>query len=280
MIEPDQQGRRITALRLGLLFFIQFGVFVLLHPMPVAQAESDLQELIAQAVVEYDEAMEMPHGESRQAAFSRAQQLFNQAIEANPGDTSSELLLNLGNSALQAEHIGEAIFAFRRALSQDPRNERALQNLSFARSLVPASFYYAKEPSTLGGFLFWERFLSQREIASVSGLSLLLAVLVCCLGVALRRNWIKFCSIPALIVWCLLSSSLVLHRVWVKAPEGVVVNATETLRSADSENAQAILVDPLPDGTEVVILQQLERWVEVRIGGRTGWLRASALKVL
>ena len=81
------------------------------------------------------------------------------------------------------------------------------------------------------------------------------------------------------LVWGVLTFSL-----WQQGASeqvtAVITGENTILYSADSENASPRLSEPLPDGTEVEVLAERERWTEVQVGGRTGWLHAADLSLV
>ena len=84
--------------------------------------------------------METKDRHLRLEKFARAEQLFRQLIEGDaqqPPIHNVELYVNIGNAALQAERLGPAIAAYRRALALVPQQAQAQQNLAYARSLLP-----------------------------------------------------------------------------------------------------------------------------------------------
>lgn len=63
--------------------------------------------------------------------------------------------------------------------------------------------------------------------------------------------------------------------------EGVLVAREAVLRTADAAGAPPRLVDPLPAGTEVTVLEPRGDWARVQLAdGRDGWVRASQVRTL
>lgn len=109
---------------------------------------------------------------------------------------------------------------------------------------------------------------------------LLDAALLVAVGVALGRTWPRNFALLPLLIWFVLVLSL-----WLTGERdskwNAVAIAETTVFAADSENSAPRLTKPLPSGTELGILQQRDRWVEVVLpDARTGWVLASAVDQL
>lgn len=241
----------------------------------------DASALLQQAAAEYQSGQELSDRDVRIAKFSRAEQLYRQAIvaiEASGSQPRSAVYVNLGNAALQAQHIGHAIVAFRAALRLDPDHEQATQNLQHARQVV--ADWASREASTdvIETLFFWKGMYSQHQVQSVAALLFFAAALLFAIGVATRKAlWRNLAIVPALL-WCIVFCSALLGD--DSSGEGVVTAREALLYSADSENAALRLAEPLPDGTEVEIIQVRNRWTEVRLAGKTGWVRSSAIAAI
>ena len=101
----------------------------------VSAQEASPGELLTRALGSYARALDIEDRDQRLEAFHRAEMLFGRVVES--GSQSPELYANLGNAALQAERLGPAVLAYRRALLVEPSNSQARQNLEHARGLLP-----------------------------------------------------------------------------------------------------------------------------------------------
>ena len=88
------------------------------------------RELLTRALDTYAIALDTEERDQRLEAFHRAEMLFGRVVAR--GAESPELYTNLGNAALQADRLGPAVLAYRRALLGDPDHPRALQNMPAA----------------------------------------------------------------------------------------------------------------------------------------------------
>lgn len=247
-----------------------------------APLKQDAEQHVEQAIAQYAVAMEATVRDERLLQFSRAEQLFRQAIDAllaKNEEPSADLWANLGNAALQAEHIGIAIMAYRNALAIAPNHDRANQNLAFARGLVPSWAQTQDESGLVDTLFFWTQLYSRTQIVVTAAACFLATALLLSASIATSRVLFRNLAIVPLCVWALLLLSIVLTG-QSNGTQAVIRVAEETLYSADSENSSPRITDPLPDGTEVEIIQTRERWTEVRFSGRSGWLHTAALAQL
>lgn len=249
---------------------------------PVSTSMADTaNDTLEQAVAAYENAMDANGRDVRVSRFSRAEQLFRQAIEEEPENAvpSSDLYLNLGNSALQAEHLGVAVAAFRQALALEPNHPRASQNLNYARNVLPDWVRPDASSELTETLFFWKAFLPTLKIRLLAALAFVATTILLLLWLATGKSiWRNLAPLPA-AVWLILLAS-VTGFAGGKSLEAVIVAGDTILYSADSANSSPRMSQPLPDGTEVVVITELDRWCEIQLGSRSGWVRRSALQFL
>ncbi len=163
---------------------------------------------VVTAVDTYTRALETVDRGSRVAAFRQAERLFEQLVA--DGARNADLYTNLGNAALQGEHLGRAILAYRRALRLDPDHSRALQNLEHARGLLP-DWVPRRELGGLAGSLFvWHRTLARHERALGAALCFLVAGALIACGVRFRQSAFRNAAwLPGLLWLAFVASLLV-----------------------------------------------------------------------
>lgn len=230
--------------------------------------------LIEQALAAYREAQETSAAADRPAAFARAERLFFAA--AMQGNASAALWTNVGTAALQAERLGTAILAYRRALALDPDHRHARQNLLHARTLLPAWVPVPEDRGMLGSFLAWHHALSPGERRGGAALAFVAAAAMIAGAIAGGSTALRAFAIVPLAAWLLLLASS-----WTAPAKtaGVVAAAETIARAADSRNAPARFAEPLPPGTEVTIAQTRGEWSHVVLAdGRDAWVAASAVE--
>jgi tetratricopeptide (TPR) repeat protein len=233
-------------------------------------------QTLEEALVIYGDALQTEQRDPRLAGFRRAQRLF--ASLASKGVRSADLYTNLGNAALQAEDMGGAILAYRRALELDANHSRALQNLEHARTLLPDWVPRPEPAGVLDSFFFWHRTVP-------SGLRELLAA--CCfaaaallVAVSIRSGQAAYRNAALLpgLVWIAIVGSLVVDPGGASRDAAVVTVSEAIARAADSALAPSAFSQPLPGGVELRILEERPPWLRVRLAnGRDAWLAHSSV---
>lgn len=230
---------------------------------------------LAQALSEYARALEESDRDARLAQFARAEYGFATVVAA--GAWNASLLTNLGNAALQAEHVGQAVLAYQRALRLDPDSATARQNLAHIRSLLPA---WVPRPSASEGLeaLFFYRRVPATVRAHFAAGSFVFAAL--CLAISVRRRegaW-RGLAIVGAFSWTLLLASIFFDGGSELASAAVVTTDETLARSADSRLAALALPEPLPAGAEVEILEDRAEWTRIRLhNGRDVWVLGSSV---
>lgn len=241
-----------------------------------AWADSDVRDQsmrLERALVQYAEALEEPDRDKRIAVFAQAEYGFASVV-ANGAENAS-LQTNLGNAALQAEHIGTAVLAYHRALRLEPEAKAARQNLAHIRTLLPSWVPRPSSPEGAQTLLFYRRFsVADRSYAAAACFVLAAASL----AISVRRRdgaW-RGLAFTGGLVWALLIASIVLDSVDDNSDLAVITADESRARSADSRLAALAYPEPLPAGVEVEMLEERMEWARVRLyNGRDVWVRGS-----
>jgi tetratricopeptide (TPR) repeat protein len=258
-----------------------WALAVALLALPLAQARAAGQgeprlSQIEQAIETYTRALETAERDLRLEEFRRAERLF--ARVAEEGTRSAELYANLGNAALQAERIGPAVLAYRRALLVDPDGRRALQNLEHVRALLPEWVPHAESESLLDSFFFWHRTLSRAERARAGAFCFAAAGLLLAAAIRFRQTPLRNAALLPALAWIALVASLALDPAAQVRDEAVVTAGEAVARAADSSLAPVAFPAPLPGGTEVRILERRSPWLRIRLAnGRDAWVAESSV---
>ena len=240
-------------------------------------AQSGAAESISQGVQAYARAQGLTDRSARAAAFTRAEQLFNDAALRGAGN--ADVFANAGTAALQAERLGPAILAFRRALSLDPDHARSRRNLLHARSLLPAWVPRPPEESLLDTFFFWHRALSAAERAGIGALCFALAALAFAVALARRSRLARGLAVLPVMAWLGLTLSLVMEATSSGEQEAVLTPDETLARASDSANAPTRFPEPLPGGTEVTVLESRTRWARIRLANDLdAWVNLAAVQ--
>jgi tetratricopeptide (TPR) repeat protein len=222
-----------------------------------------------QAVDAYTRGLDAEDRELRLDAFRRA---------VADGARSASLYTNLGNAALQAERLGPAVLAYRRALRIDPGNPRALQNLEHARAQLP-DWVPRPEPAGLfDSFFFWHRSVPRDQRSLAGAACFALAALLVAAGIRWRQSSLRNAAVFPGLAWIVLLASLALDPA-ARAMDEAVLTADEAVaRAADSALAPSAFPQPLPGGVELRVLENRTPWLRVRLAnGRDVWLNDSSV---
>jgi hypothetical protein len=243
----------------------------------MADANTDPRMRVDEAVALYSSGLDTADRDLRLETFRSSERLFAAAIET--GGATADLYANLGNAALQSEHLGNAVLAYRRALLLDPDHARALKNLEHVRGLAPDWVPRRSADGLLvDTFFFWHRTLSAHERSLAAAFAFAIAALLIACGIALRSGVARNLAILPGVIWAVLIVSLVLDPSETTSDDAVVTAQETIARSADSIHAPARFSRPLPTGTEVRILERREGWLRIEIAnGREAWVRASSI---
>ncbi len=231
---------------------------------------------IETAISSYQAALDTAERDSRLEGFRRAERLFARIAEG--GASNPELYTNIGNSALQAEHLGAAVLAYRRALMLDPDHPRAVQNLEYVRTLLPEWVPKPESASLLDSFFFWHKTLARSDRAVAAAVAFGAVALLIAAAIRFRQPALRTAAILPALVWVALLASVAADLGGTRRDEAVVVVDEVVARAADSALAPSTLPAPLPGGVEVRILERRSPWIRIRLAnGRDAWVTESAV---
>ena len=257
--------------------FIMFSIITFITEFPV-EVSGSLEDKIKQAFTAYSQAQEATKRAARMENFQRAQYLF--ALVSEQGVETAALYTNIGTAALQAENLGNAVLAFRRALEIDPDYPQALQNLQQARALLPAWVPKPIEESTLDSFFSWRRSLSTAEQSGIAALLFLL----CSIGFATSIRWglvlARNLALLPLLLWMVFVVSHIVDITTNEGRDAVIMVGDTIARVADSANAPQRFSQPMSAGTEVKVLEVRDdsNWAHVSLfNGRDAWVNFASL---
>lgn len=223
----------------------------------------------------YEQAMAITEASARKAAFARAQAGLAQAALAD--SDRPELLTDWGNAALGAGDLGTATLAYRRALAIDSSNARAGRNLAWLRSRQP-DILRPRAGGAADALLFFNDWPRGRRLVA-GGIAFAAAILLLVPWGAWthqRRRGLRVIALVPAAMWIALTASVALED--RRLDDAVVMDAT-VLRAADSAGAPAALVQPLPTGAEVTVLERRDAWTRVRIAsGTAGWVPSGTVQ--
>jgi tetratricopeptide (TPR) repeat protein len=187
---------------------------------------------------------------------------------------SASLYYNLGNCHFKLDELGEAIWAYEKALKIDPGHENARFNLEFAQKqtydqLAPASsdvLRWLRSNFFVWGINFWAYF---SVICSV------LFSLVLYLFFTTNQSRLKNLALTAgfLFLGLFIAGHVIalLQRNYViDRSSAIIISNKVTVRTSPSDTANEAF--PLHEGTKVNLERSNDQWVEISINGNMGWV--------
>jgi hypothetical protein len=232
----------------------------------------DRETLLGQALDRYARALAETDRGARLADFARAERGFS-ALAAGGVETPS-LWTNLGNAALQAQHPGQAVVAYHRALSLAPDDSKARQNLSHVRSSLPT---WVPRPDSAEGAQSFALSQIPPYTRTFAAAFLFLAMAVS-IAASIRRSqgaW-RGLAMLAGIGWAVILGSTIFEDEENEERLAVTTADESFARSADSALSSLAYPEPLPPGVELEVLEERSGWVRARLAnGRDVWLRSS-----
>jgi tetratricopeptide (TPR) repeat protein len=238
----------------------------------------DANDLLHQAEAAFQAGLDSTESaEPARDHFLRAKQLYTRLRDQ--GIESADLYRNLGNAALLAGDLSQAILAYRRGLSLAPGDPMLRANLKLARAQVDSSpvlqqdndWLLSRLPSTPSGWLFPAAYLcyvssclflarwwsSRRDID-----------LCACLGsVAI--------SLPLVLAICSSSWRAEQERLH---PVVVIARDDTHLRKGNGLAYPRLDGAPLHRGVEARLISMRSGWIKIDLAsGRTGWVPEKAV---
>jgi tetratricopeptide (TPR) repeat protein len=242
----------------------------------LAGAQQPDVDQLDEAIASYRLALDTSERDSRLEGFRNAERLFSRI--AAGGASNPELYTNLGNAALQAEHLGVAVLAYRRALAIDPDHPRAVQNLEYVRTLLPEWVPKPESGGLLDSFFFWHKTLARSDRSLCAAIAFAIAALLLAASIAFGQSALRTAAILPALAWSVLIASVAMDVGGTQLDEAVVIIDETVARAADSALAPSTLPAPLPGGVEVRILERRSPWIRIRLAnGRDAWVAESAL---
>ena len=244
-----------------------------------AMAADEIRDTIEEGIETYQRAMRAERRDERMALFARSEHLFSDAIERGARNASIET--NRANAALQTARTGHAIWGYRRALEIDPSHTQARRNLEQARTRLPDWVSTPESSGFADTFFFWRQALSPSEVRLWAAGCFALAALG--LSIALIRPGLtgRLIALIFSLLWIGLLAPGWIEQQKESRPAGVLIAEETTARSADARHAPPRFTEPLPAGTEFLVVEDRQAWLEIELhNGRRAWVPASAVAPL
>lgn len=210
-----------------------------------------------------------------QGKFSEAAFAYQKMADA--GQRAPAIYFNLGTAAYKAGQMGRAIAAYREAGRFAPRDADLRANLQFVRKKVNGD---AQSP--LAPWRIWIELLTLNEWTALTTAALWTFFLLLALREfrpALKkslRGGVFAAGGAALLLAAGLGAAASAN---FSDRPAVVVAREAVVRFGPLEESQ--MARQLPDGSEVLVLDEKEIWLEIRdAAGRSGWVRRDQVQRL
>lgn len=214
-------------------------------------------------------------------------QNYQEAIEqyqaiAERGMESSDLYFNLGNCYYKQNKIAPSIYNYEKALKLDPTNEDAITNLSFAKRMsidvieeLPKTFLQRFSDNVIMKLTFDQWAIIGVVAASLTALLFLLYYF----STATKKKFVFF-NMSLIMAFILVVSTIFAfsnYDVVQKNRQAIIFAAKSDVKNAPMLSSE--LVFELHEGTKVLILDNLDNWVKIKLAdGKIGWIPQSDLK--
>lgn len=225
--------------------------------------------------------------------FQQAESAFSQADSADDfarvagryerlladGFVSGVVYYNLGNAWMRAGETGRAIAAWRQSQRYRPRDVYLSANLQSALTAAGSTEPVHPHTGVAGYVFFWQNWLSYQE-KFYAATALLMAACVAVLAQSLLRHHRvahRFTVGCGLLFLVLAASAAWDWQRFDRTTHGVVVQDNVEARKGNSESYETAFTEPLPEGSEFVVLEERADWLNIQINGLgTAWIPARA----
>lgn len=209
--------------------------------------------------------------------FSQATALYEQLVATQKAD--DQVYYNLGNTYYRMQEIGKAVLNYRRALTLNPHNKWAKENIQFIQSKTPNAVFELPEIF----FIRWANaflgFAPANVWAWITAGFFILSLVV--LYLKLFRNlrngyrWLSFTA--ALFLLCAFITFVAYENRFYH-DEAVVMIDKAVLHEKNDNQSKLLLM--LPEGTTLKILEEKgHELLKVRLpNGSVGWVDAREIE--
>ena len=201
--------------------------------------------------------------------YGEAYTLYAELL-STPGVSRGAVLYDLGNCAFRQGRYAEAVRCFRSALRYRPRDRAVRFNLRLAKERLglhppgPPSLLRSLQDG-IGRLTPWEWLLLGAFLQAAG----LLARLLC------SRRGMRAAAVIVLLLGVLAAGRGVQVRFFPGPPEAVVLVPDAALRPEPHRGLPVL--ERLPAGVRVRVLESSDRWARVEHHGREGWIARTVL---
>ena len=199
------------------------------------------------------------------------------------GWESSNLYYNLGNSFFRQNQIGQSVWAYKKALKMDPRNEELIKNLSIAeakikdRIILPDEFYFVK---VYGNF---KSRYTLKEWLLAGGIIVLFTVVSFLISEFHIINNLKIVKVVKILILLTVTIHIVILDKFFDDDDdkfGIIIDNQVKAYSGPFYGDNSILFN-INEGIEVMIKQNQKNWTEIiLLDGKRAWIISNKIRLL
>lgn len=231
-------------------------------------------------------------GQSPQQLFDAANRLYQQqqydtAAKAyqrliDIGYENAALYYNAGNANYKANHTGNAVYDFEKALQQEPGNPVIQYNLQLANQRITDK---PEQIPTLFFVSWWKNILHfHRPNGWLAGSIIFFWLLLLSVGwrylTVAKPRWTKWGMYIAGILFAFyFIGTIASFQQVTQHPYGIVMDNTVKVKSAPDSGSGDIT--EIHEGVKVKVLDTAIGWKKIRLSdGKEGWIPANGMKEL
>lgn len=211
-------------------------------------------------------------------ALNAYHQIENQQIE------SADLYYNLGNTYYKLNQVAPAIYYFEKALKLEPTNADFKNNLTIAKrmtidkiDIIPKTFLQKLDENYIRKFSF-ETWALVAIMSSILFVLLFLSYYFAYHSGLKRLYFILsiFSVIAILLSYTFAYTGFDYEK---NHQPAIIFSQTVSIKNAPTINSTDVF--ELHEGTKVVILEQVDNWLKIKLAdGKIGWIAKTDLKAL
>ncbi|MHC5064428.1 MAG: BatD family protein [Planctomycetota bacterium] len=207
----------------------------------------------------------------RRGEYAQAESAFAAALRSPEAD--ERMAYNLGNALYRQGKLAESLAAYERARLSMPRDRELLANIALVRRQLDLGT--AEGEPFLQALADLRDSFTRTELLWVCVATNLLAALLLVFG----RSYLRWLGTLVLLHALLLIIELLVLAP-MRPPTGIVLPDRASVFAEPRESADLQAVLTLRAGVQVEVLAEGPVWSKVRVGDRSGYLRASEIQVI
>ena len=201
----------------------------------------------------------------------------------NDGWESNSLYYNLGNAYFRQNMIGQAIWAYNKALKINPRNSDVIHNLEIVNARIKDRVILPEEFFLVKSYMNFKSRFTLKEWLIIGSITILIAVIIFILSkVYIFDNFILEKSILCFTVLAIIEHGIILDRFFDENDNkiGIIIDNEVDAYSGPFYGDNTILFN-VNEGTRVWINQNQNNWIEITLlDGNRAWIPLEKVRIL